>query len=329
MKLFKRYKAIAYLPNLYSLLQYLLLEPYKKEDTLFFIHDEFPVPVAIRMKNAVFLLNISYTDRIISFLRIHYSVFINRYIPVFLGGDLIYTNKFLSCFTNIFYMEDGTLSYKCEATVTQLVYRKRKPMISRLLYGDLHPWLGLSGNVQKIYLTGILPIPEIIADKVEIIDLKQLWHQKDRKSQEEIKQLFLPADFDFSKMAGYDIFLLTQPFTEFSSGNFSEQQKIEMYRKLLSGYDESKVIIKPHPAERTDYQYYFPTAMILDLCCPFELLFLMGCDIKKAISVDSTAIFNLDDSVEKVISGYDVTPALAAEAKRRGIYTTNNLCNQT
>lgn len=317
MKLFKRYKAIAYLPNLYSLFQYLLLEPYKKEDTLFFIHDLFPTSVSARMKNVVFLLNNSYKNKITSFLRIHYYAFINRSIPIFLGGHLLYANKFLSCFTNIFYMEDGTLSYECETKSENLFFHKRKSIKGRLFYGDIHPWLGLADNVRKIYLTGILPIPKIMADKVEIINLKQLWLQKNRKEQEDIKQLFLPADFDSSVMTGYDVFLLTQPFT---NDCFSEQDNIEVYRKLLSGYDESKVIIKPHPAERINYQHYFPKAMVLNVCCPFELLFFMGCNIKKVISVNSTAIFSLDDSVEKVIGGYDVTPALAAEARRRGIY---------
>lgn len=51
-----------------------------------------------------------------------------------------------------------------------------------------------------------------------------------------------------------------------------------------------------------------------------ELLTLMGLPVKRAISVNSTAIFNLGSSVEKIISGYDITPALAEEAKRRGLH---------
>lgn len=321
MKLFKRYKAIVYLPNLYTVLQYMLLESPEENDTLFFIHDKFPAEVSSHMKNAVYVLKASVKMHLFSLLKIHYYAFIYRNIPVFLGGDLTYTDLFLSRFRNIFYLEDGTASYTLVDEEAKQVFYQRKSAWRRFISGDIHPKMGLADNVRKIYLTGILSLPAAIAGKVEVINLEQLWQKKSPMQQQEIKRLFIPPDFDCSQMNEYEVLLLTQPFSEQSGGHFSEEEKIEVYRRLLEGIDETKVIIKPHPAETTDYRRYFPNIFVLDICCPFELLLFIGFKVKNAISVSSTAIFNLDNSVEKTISGHDVTPALAAETKRRGIYT--------
>lgn len=321
MKLFKRYKAIVYLPNLYGVFQYLLLESSEKNDTLFFIHSKFPAKVSSRMKNTVYVCNAPVKKHLFSLLKIHYYALIYRNIPVFLGGDLVYSDLFLSRFKNIFYMEDGVGSYVLVNNEAKQVFHKRKSALRRFVSGDIHPKMGLADNVRKIYLTGILPLPAMIAGKVEIINLKQLWQKKTPAQQQEIKRLFIPPDFDCRRINEYEVLLLTQPFSEQSDGHFSEEEKIEVYRKLLKGIDKSKVIIKPHPVETTDYRHYFPNIFILDICCPFELLLFLGFNVKNAISVSSTAIFNLDNSIGKTISGHDVTPALAAETKRRGFYT--------
>lgn len=320
---FKKYKAIAYLPTTYTLLQYYLLEPYKAEDTLFFIQEDFPKEVADRLpvvKNTgpFFRYSNYFFSPIIRF----YS-FLNHKTPVYLGGELSLTSLFLECFDVCFYLEDGVGSYELVCNKERSVIQKREAgsgWLGRWLLGDLYPILGQAENVQTVYLTGILPIPETIAHKVELIDLKLLWQQKNLQQKENILQVFLPEGFDKDTLVGCETLLLTQPLSEDSGGRLSELEKIDIYRKLLSGYDESKVLIKIHPREKTDYSCYFPQAKILQTPCPMELLMLLGLQVKRAVSVNSTAIFNLGNSVEKIISGYDISPALAEEAKRRRIY---------
>ena len=319
MKWFKRYKAVAYLPNLYTLLQYLLLEPYKIEDTLFCIRPKLAISVVSRLPEYDLFREDSYCKFLLSVIKVYWIILRNRNLPIYLGGHFVLTDVFLRCSKNPNYLEDGTASY-------ELVYisrekSRRKKFLSRLVLGNMYPCLGLASHVRKIYLTGLLPTPEIIADKVELFNLKQLWLQKTKEQQEEIARIFLPADLDrHAIIKAYDVFLMTQPFSEYSSGSFSEEDKIEVYRRLVSGYDESALVIKVHPIERTDYSKYFPKAHIIDLPCPLELLVLMGLRAKTVISVNSTAILGIDDFQEKIISGYDVTPALKKEAISRGIY---------
>lgn len=67
-------------------------------------------------------------------------------------------------------LEDGTQNYE-------------KSTYKRSLKNRLFsiPVFGVYKNVEKIYLTGLAPIPEEIKDKVEIINLKELWNKKVRK----------------------------------------------------------------------------------------------------------------------------------------------------
>ena len=319
VKLLKRYKAVAYLPNLYTLLQYLLLEPCRKEDTLFFIHQKFPVLVVPGLPESDFLRVGSKLKLILSVAKIYWVILRNRNLPLYLGGDLTFTNTLLRYSKKPMYLEDGAGSYEKIFDKNNSVRSKREGFFLRLLMGDVYPWYGLADHVRKIYLTGILPIPGIIADKVELMNLKQLWLQKNKEQQEEIARIFLPSGFDRDLIREYDVLLLTHPFSEFSYGYFLEEEKIEVYRKLVARYDESNLVIKKHPAETTDYSNYFPKARVIDLPCPLELLVFMGLSAKTALSVNSTSIFGTDAFQEKIVSGYDVTPALAKECKRRGI----------
>ena len=315
MNYLRKYKRIVYVPNLYGVFQFLLLEDRPIKDTLIF-HDRFKDEFSSQF--------CSFDERnknhYLCYLLIKYLSLRNRNTVVYLSGEMCYTNYFLKCFRNVVYLEDGVASYEKVYDESRQIVQRRKSIIKRLILGDIFPWFGIASQVKKIYLTGILPVPEIIRDKVELINLRQLWMNKTLKKQDEIRCLFIPDGFSMDEMKGRDIILLTQPFSEYSDGSFSESDKIEVYRRLISNYDESRLLIKRHPSEKTCYSSYFPGVYILTVYCPFELLLFMGCKVRTVISVNSTAIFGLDNSIEKIISGYDITPELIKEAKKLNIY---------
>lgn len=326
MKLFRKYKAIAYLPTPYTLLQYYLLEPYRIEDTLFLFHGGFPLSVVHCVPGAKILDDKNRKKCYGSLLLVYWYALRNRNIPVYLGGWIIFSNSFLRFFKHIFYLEDGTASYESVLLPEFQNFKREKILRRRWVWGNTYPQLGLADNVECIYLTGILPIPDIILKKVKLIDLHALWQQKNPDQKKEIVNVFLPQGIDLKLFDGCDTLLLTQPFSEYSENNFSESDKIEVYRRLLSGYDESNALIKVHPAETTDYAAYFPSAKILTVPCPMELLVLLDIPLHRVITVNSTAVYSLGDQIEKIITGYDVTPALIKEAKRRDIY--NGISNK-
>lgn len=320
MKLFRKYKAITYLPNPYSLLQYYLLAPYSIEDTLFLFHEEYPLSIVKHVPGGKVLYEKGKKYCYTSLLIVYWHALYNHNIPVYLGGWPFFSNLFLRLFKHIFYLEDGTGSYELVSFSEFQNLNREKVLWRRWIWGNVYPRFGLADNVECIYLTGILPIPDIISKKVQLINLYTLWQQKSPDQKKEILDVFLPQDIDLNLFNDCDTILLTQPFSEYSEGNFAESDKIDVYHQLLAGYDESKVLIKVHPAESTDYSVYFPSAKIIAIPCPMELLALLGIPLCRAITVNSTAIYSLGDSVEKIITGYDVTPTLIKEAKRRNLY---------
>lgn len=314
MKLTKKYKAIVYLPNLYSILQFLLLNDNKMEDVLFINHFGFGEQKGLdtwHIKN-----NKIY--RILNPICIYWLCIWNRNASIFLCGDNLYTNLFLYLFNNVDYLEDGTASYIRINEHNHQQVCPQKTILRNILLGPIYPWFGLAENVHKVYLTGIFPVPSIVKNKVQLINIKNLWNKKTTLQQKEILYIFDLNTFNFETFNKYDTLLITQPFSEMSHGRISEKEKIDIYRRLISEYQEERVLIKTHPGERTDYEKYFTKAGILNVSCPLELFMLNNSYIHRAITVYSTAIFNLDDSVEKIITGYLVSPILEEEARIQG-----------
>ena len=60
---------------------------------------------------------------------------------------------------------------------------------------------------------------------------------------------------------GRDIVLVTRNYSKV--GKCSEKTQVDMYREILSNYNERNVIIKPHPNDDVDYKKYFSNCVIL------------------------------------------------------------------
>jgi hypothetical protein len=76
---------------------------------------------------------------------------------------------------------------------------------------------------------------------------------------------------------------------------------LDIIEKYCKGY---KVIIKPHPMDKIDYEALCPEAIVLRGRFPIEVLnFIEGLHIKKAVAVVSTAMANMDFVEEKLNLG--------------------------
>ncbi|WP_337941969.1 glycosyltransferase family 52 [Parabacteroides sp.] len=325
MILLKKYKAIVYLPNLYAILQFLLLNENKWEDILFLTHPGIDKKVSERISDS-YCLYTGRIDKYITLIKLFILSVWNRGTSVYLGADLFYTNSFLRFFhKNIIYLEDGVASYQCIYKKEKQILKKRSSFFMNLIWGPLYPWFGLAEQVSTIYLTAIFPVPDLIKKKVKVISLKDLWVRKTIEKQQEIMYIFLLDNVNLNLFSQYDTLLITQPFSEISNEKeITEIEKIEIYRRLISNYDEATIIIKPHPSEKTDYQKYFSKAYIFNEPCPLELLVLLNCQIKRAITIYSTAIFNMGKDVEKIITGYSISPKLAKQAEVWGWSVIND-----
>ncbi|WP_108945127.1 glycosyltransferase family 52 [Shewanella halifaxensis] len=128
------------------------------------------------------------------------------------------------------------------------------------------------------------------ASKIEWVDFFALWEQKSIADKADILDVL---DVDVAQFNEIDVnysILFTQAWSEITEG-YSEQDKVAGYQQLVKELkiDETRLVIKPHPKEKTDYSRYFPKAIILKPSFPSELMPLLNVRVDKVVSVASTA----------------------------------------
>lgn len=139
-----------------------------------------------------------------------------------------------------------------------------------------------------------------------VVNRKSLFSKLDKQAQGIIKDIFA-NDFDNVNDTEIKHLFLTQPL--FPTYFHSIEDQIYYYRKILSETVkcEETLYIKPHPRDLTDYQTYFPDAIILNRDYPVEVLNLIpNVRFKSAITAFSTSIKALDSVEEKHFVGYPI-----------------------
>lgn len=172
------------------------------------------------------------------------------------------------------------------------------------------PKFGMYKNVKRIYLTKRENIPDCIKSKVEYISIKDLWF---KKTEEEKLEILYLLGIDMKKiqlLIGEPFILFTQPLSE--DYILTENEKIELYKSIIDKYDASKLVIKPHPREKTDYSRIFPNVKVFDETYPSEVLDILEVKFSRVITLFSTAAFSYPK--EKVdFYGTKIHPKLLAK----------------
>ena len=202
-------------------------------------------------------------------------------------------------------LEDGTADYKLSNYFilnSNFSFKKKLKNILRLDFRK-----NILDKTKKIYLTGLASIPEEIKHKVEIINLKDLWNKKSNVEKEEILNVFGFDKNIVNSIKNRKYILYTQPLSE--DEILLENEKIELYSKILKKYDENFIVLKKHPREKTDYKKIFPNIEVMDQIFPAELLTLLDIHFEKAITIFSTAALT-DDKVQVDFYGTEIHPKL-------------------
>lgn len=194
------------------------------------------------------------------------------------GADHILGSSFFLKRCPFYLIEDGTENY-------QLKNYKRS--LKNRLFSL--PKFGMYKNVKKIYLTKNDNIPDCIKEKVEIIDIHQLWKEKTKVEQDEILFLLGVNVNKIKNLKSKNTVLFTQPLSE--DNVLTEQEKIDIYSSIIENYDKEKLVIKTHPREKTNYQGYFPDVEVFSENYPSEILDVLGIKFEKAVTLFSTAVY--------------------------------------
>lgn len=305
-----RIKHICCVDSIYSLFIYFLLNPDMKESTFFFVskgvaksvRDNLPfvkyVPSPQLNKIGVFFYHIYIYIYIMIYMKIRR---IPKGLPTFGHDFLRWSDYFVHSTQEFYLLEDGVGNYLYPVKFSNK-YKERR--FYRFLVKTFPMFtlpFGLSSHVRRIYLTGIMEIPEIIRNKTEIANIDVLWNQLSELQKKDILYVYATdtKEIDDLLSTSRSVLLLTQCFSE--DGVWSEDEKISNYKKLLQDYSMDDVIIKTHPREKTNYKKIFPNALVITSPIPFQLLnLLLDLKIKTAITYNSTAIFCLSDKVNKI-----------------------------
>lgn len=302
-------KQFCYVNSVYSLFVYLLLEKEHINNTFYFFEEDISQNFQKYFKNYVFLykirrkncnLFIYYFKLYKKYRRIEKILNRNNFLNknIFLQDHLENSSYFLERMENCFLLEDGLANYD----INKL--NKENQLLERIKINKIfkekiikkinkkYKSFGLSNKVKKIYLTGIAEIPEIIKDKVEIINLKEKWEQLSLEEQEEILKIFNLKNSDLIKWQKLKnkVLLITQPLSE--DGIITEKEKIEIYKEVIEKNKLENIMIKPHPREKTNYKKFFPDVELIEGKFPLEILMLLGINFKEVITIFSTAALN-------------------------------------
>ncbi len=291
--------------SVYSLLIYLLIiEEKDYENTYFFFISPIPKEVCSNFSHSYYF-DWPKSIWMGNLLAFYYRITKHLKYPFlknceFYGLDNLQLTSALLGNKTMNVIEDGLLNY---------VTRKRRDnrRIKSLLLGPLRngdPY-GYSDSVSKVFLTGLAPIPSTIYNKVTIIDLKRNWNDKAISYKNTILGLFNLTSVVINDFKSVSSILFTQPLYE--DGTLREEEKIEVYRNVIG---HKIVAIKPHPKEKTDYQFYFPQAKILKSSVPMELLFLNGIQFSDVYTLFSTVVLTYKETSRIHFLGTRVHPKI-------------------
>ena len=317
IKMSKRKINIACFGNIYSLLVYLLITNRTlRKETLFILEN---LRMILPYKAFTFKGKHSYFLEFFLVVIIFFAKLIIKNNILIYGQDHLLIGNKLLLFKNFYLIEDGSMSY---STILVDYFAKRqgiKKIIDTIF--QRKKMLGRDSAVKKIYLTGLAPIPEEIKDKVEIINLKELWNKKSDVEKEEILNIFGFDKNIVNNIKNRKYILYTQPLSE--DEILLENEKIELYSKILKKYNENYIVLKKHPREKTDYKKIFPDIEVMDQVFPAELLTLLDIHFEKAITIFSTAALT-DDKVQVDFYGTEVHPKLFQEFGSQDIIMRRN-----
>jgi|GEM_PF-2144365 len=326
--------------SLYSLFLFLLIKK-NWEEIDFVLYDRIPKPIIESMKKqglSVFYIKtglgvfsgiyarlVQFLISNFEFIRYLFNRKFRKYISVYGNDELsisvLYWNK------GIVLIEDGIFNYKSE----HFFIKRQKSLMNKISIWSLFTFYlnvkyipyGYSNQVKKIFLTGEAALPEALIDKVEVINIRNLWKAKSENEKCDIMRLFSIDRSIVECLHNYTSILLTQPIAQDEDGTIPELEKIEIYKKILINIDEERLIIKTHYAEKTNYRKYFGKALIIDQPIPFQLFDLLDYHPTKVITISSTAALKFSRSnSELIFTGTEIDHRIV---KMYGVININNL----
>jgi hypothetical protein len=311
--------------SLWSLLTYLLIssEEEIKRTKYFFANTGIHPSVRKNFKHHV--LNLSWDNnkpfRLVQFVytfaplyyRIRFPYLINAEV---FGIDQGWAIRSVIGRNHYTLIEDGVGDY----SVNRHIPVASRDKLRRFIWGPIYRHdFGRNDHCNHIVLTQPFTNEEL-KEKAKYYNLPELWEASSESKKRLILSKFNITENDVEDMKRRPVILLTQPLDK--DANYSEEEKIKLYRKMAEPYGLKNVIIKPHPRETTDYTKAIPEALTMRKVVPFQLFSIIGVKFKTAVTVCSTAALSLQNTGTEIdFKGSELDPRIV---KAYGIITKDS-----
>ena len=323
VKLTKNKKNICLVTTVYSFFLYLLIKGYNEDDIYIFTawfpkeisknvkHIQMP-KVIFRGKKFAELNSISgIYKNIVGFFKYFYGylklrllLFIKTFncdVEVYGHAQTPFSYIFFENTSNI--IEDGMENYTAKICKTHKINRFIDLIlhICGIYFLNQCECYGSHKNVKNVYLTNEFNHP-LLKDKVQKINIKELWNNLSESEQEKLLEIFNVniEGIDFTKKTAI---LLTEPLAESSTINITQEEELNMYNKIIDKFSDHQIIIKPHPRDTKDFEKIFPNMKIIDKSFPIEMLTMLNIHPTVVCSIVSTALYNFENSKIYIYDG--------------------------
>lgn len=210
-------------------------------------------------------------------------------------------------------VEDGLLNY------APYPYNDREHRLNGLWhillgkdYDTRRTVAGSENRCVRIHLTGITEIKNAqVAKKAVIHTMDELWNASELSKRSFINAVFGVSHIDMSDLQGYDSILLMQPYA--IEGGLTDEEEHDAYSWIIKHIPSKKLVIKPHPRDKRNFELLYPGIKILNTKAPMELLALNGIRFKFAYTITSTAAFLFPYPIDVAFIGNRAHPSLYAK----------------
>lgn len=299
-------------PNLYPLIQYLLLmnDDIVFHHTYYFLNDSVPERLCNSLPCSVYkYVNKSIRDKIMKRVnKIKLRFFKYHCFPFLKHAEIYaYDIPYLSlCIGNRPYnlLADAPnwltrlAQYSSPEYIQNMKHAKSfRGRIQGRVWGDLYiHYKGGNQQCTAIYLTEENTSHVLEGKEVFIQSLTSLWNKASEKKREFIKSHFNVTNKDIAFLQSRPIIFFSQPIAK--DCGLTESEYTDILLKIFKNYPMESLIIKTHPRDNFDYKKHFPKIEVYSKPVSVQILQVMGLSPQRIITFFSTAVDCFPESVE-------------------------------
>ena len=300
-----KYKRICSVSTLYSLLLYLLYS--KEEDirkTFFFFHSSIPDEVSNNFKDQsykkpVFSTKISQNAMFRLLVLYRYQKFFK--LPSFIGKQLymqdhLEYSPILIGTKKYTLIEDapGALKFYEHGywgTRDREIQSYSSYKYKQILCGPtMCKTFGHNDQCTDVLLSTKYDLDYLKKKTLHYVNVKEKWNEISSEKKDYICRILSIDKNVIDTLKSRKIILFTQPLYK---GAVKMNVHEDLHRRLIAKYPQEDLLIKPHPRDLFSYETAYPNAVVVRTPLPSQLLYLLGIKFEKAVTLFSTAVFDM------------------------------------